>query len=96
MSIPSAKTIDRVLDDILDNIELIFEQVIRLCQAFNLIGQERMYIDGTKTKANAFKHKAMSYKYMCKKIEKDQEQISDLIEDVFAFMNDYKHLNDGH
>ncbi len=94
MSLPSAKTISRVLDDILDNIELIFEQVIGLCQAFNLIGQEKMYIDGTKTKANASKHKAMSYEYMCKRIEKNQEQISDLIKDVLSFMNDYKHLSD--
>ncbi|TDO93891.1 transposase [Halanaerobium saccharolyticum] len=67
MSLPSAKTLSRVIADILDNIELIFEQVICLCHTFNLIGQERMYIDGTKTKANASKHKAMSYEYMCKK-----------------------------
>jgi transposase len=67
MSLPSAKTLSRIIDDILDNIELLFEQVICLCHAFGLIGQERMYIDGTKTKANASKHKAMSYEYLCKK-----------------------------
>jgi transposase len=94
MILPSAKTISRVLNDILDNIELIFKQVVQLCQAFDLIGQEKMYIDGTKTKANASKHKAMSYKYMCKKIEKGEEKISGLIEEVFGFMKDYQDLND--
>ncbi|MFW6016508.1 MAG: transposase [bacterium] len=92
MSLPSAKTFSRVIDDILDNIELIFEQVICLCQAFNLIGQERMYIDGTKTRANASKHKAMSYEYLCEKIDKGEEQISDLMKEVFAFMDYYEQL----
>src|SRR5690554_3194388 len=94
MLLPSAKTLSRIIDDILDNIELIFEQVICLCHNFNLIAEERMYIDGTKTKANASKHKAMSYEYLCNKIDKSEKQISDLIKEVFAFIDDYEQLSD--
>ena len=68
MSLPSAKTIDRVTKNLLKNIDLIFYQVIKLCDSFDLIGKERFFIDGTKTKANASKHKAMSYKYLNDKI----------------------------
>ena len=35
----------------------------------------------------------MSYEYMCKKIEKDEEQIADLNKRCICFYG-YKHLND--
>jgi len=94
MSIPSYKTVDRVIDDILDNIDLIFMQIIQLCQAFNLIGGERTFIDGTKTKANASKHKAMSHGYLNKKINNTKEKIQDSFQEIMEYMNVHKNLSD--
>jgi transposase len=87
MSLPSSKTIDRVIKAIMKNIELIFMQIIKLCEAFDLIGKERAFIDGTKTKANASKHKAMSYGYLCEKIENNNNTIQDLMEEVMEKIN---------
>ena len=94
MKIPAAKTLGRVIDDILDNIDLIFTQIIQLCQAFNLIGNKRTFIDGTKTKANASKHKAMSYEYLRDKIDNTEEKIQDLIQDIMEYINEYEEFND--
>jgi len=94
MEIPSAKTVDRVIDDILDSIDLVFMQIIQLCQAFKLIGNKRSFIDGTKTKANASKHKAMSYEYLCDKIDNTEGKIQDLIQDSMEYVNEYAELND--
>jgi transposase len=44
----------------------LFVQVLRACQAAGLVKLEHVAIDGTKMKANASKHKAMSYDRMQK------------------------------
>jgi transposase len=44
----------------------LFFQVLRLCQAAGLVQLGHVAIDGTKVKANASKHKAMSYDRMQK------------------------------
>ena len=94
MSLPSAKTFRRVINDLLEHIDLIFYQVIKLCDAFDLIGKERLFIDGTKTKANASKHKAMSYKYLCDKIDKTETKIEDLMKKIITCVTDQKDMND--
>jgi transposase len=48
-------------------------QVLRLCQRAGLVKLGHVALDGTKIKANASKHKAMSYERMCK-AEKELEQ----------------------
>ena len=93
MSLPSEKTIERVINDILDHVEIIFEQVLKLCQSLNLIGEERMYIDGTKTKANASKHKAMSYKYLCEKLDSKNAIVEEMIGDLKPLINGFEDLN---
>lgn len=42
----------------------LFEQVLRLCQAAGLVKLGHVAVDGTKVKANASRHKAMSYRRM--------------------------------
>lgn len=42
----------------------LFEQVLRLCQAAGLVKLGHVAVDGTKLKANASRHKAMSYRRM--------------------------------
>ena len=44
----------------------LFTQVLRLCQAAGLVQLGHVALDGTKSKANASKHKAMSYGRMQK------------------------------
>lgn len=51
-------------------LEGLFAQVVRLCAEAGLVSLGHVSLDGTKIKANASKHKAMSYDRM-KKSEKD-------------------------
>jgi transposase len=44
----------------------LFEQVLRLCRRAGLVRLGHVALDGTKVKANASKHKAMSYERMVK------------------------------
>ena len=44
----------------------LFVQVLRLCQKAGLVSLGRVALDGTKVKANASKHKAMSHERMLK------------------------------
>jgi transposase len=48
----------------------LFVQVLLLCQQAGLVKLGHVALDGTKVKADASKHKAMSYKRMCETEEK--------------------------
>jgi transposase len=48
----------------LDALASVFLQVLRLCQTAGLVKLGHVALDGTKVKANASKHKAMSYARM--------------------------------
>ena len=49
----------------------LFVQVLRLCQAAGMVKLGHVSLDGTKVKANASKHKAMSYERM----QKDEQRL---------------------
>jgi hypothetical protein len=57
----------------------LFRQVLRLCQEAGLVKLGHIAIDGTKLKANASKHKAMSYERMTETEKKLEEQIRKLL-----------------
>jgi transposase len=57
----------------------IFLQVLRLAQKAGLVKLGHVALDGTKIKANASKHKAMSYDHMVKKAEELQAEIERLL-----------------
>ena len=57
----------------------LFKQVLKLCQQAGLVKLGHIAIDGTKVKANASKHKAMSYKRMQEKEKKLEEEIAELL-----------------
>ena len=69
----------------------LFVQVLRLCQAAGLVKLGHVAVDGTKLRANASRHKAMSYGRM-KQVEPrlaaevaawlDQAQVADAAEDA--------------
>ena len=61
-----------------------FLQVLRLCQKAGLVKLGHVALDGTKAKASASKHKAMSYEYMGKRSDELQAEIARLLAEVQA------------
>jgi transposase len=57
----------------------LFVEVLKLCARAGLAKVGRIVLDGTKIKANASRHKAMSYDYMLKEEQRLQKEIDDLL-----------------
>ena len=57
----------------------VFVQVVRLAAAMGLVKLGNVSTDGTKIQGNASRHKAMSYKYMKKEVERLREDIEALV-----------------
>jgi transposase len=57
----------------------LFEQVLRLCRQAGLGKLGRVAIDGTKIKANASKHKAMSYGRMKQEEARLRQEVAELL-----------------
>jgi hypothetical protein len=53
----------------------LFVQVLKLCERAGLVKLGHVAIDGSKLRANASKHKAMSYERMC---EKEQQLVAEV------------------
>jgi len=63
----------------LDALGGLFVDVLRLCQQVGLVKLGHVSLDGTKVKANASKHKAMSYGRMEKKAEELEAEVKRLL-----------------
>jgi transposase len=61
---PDFRTISEFRRRHLDALAGLFVQVLALCRKAGLVGLDHVAVDGTKIKANASKHKAMSYARM--------------------------------
>jgi transposase len=59
--------------------ENLFVQVLKLCVKAGLVKLGHVALDGTKLKANASKHKAMSYERMQKEGQKLREKVKELL-----------------
>ena len=57
----------------------LFVQVLRLCQKAGLVKLGHVSLDGTKVRANASKHKAMSYGRMEKKVVELETEVARLL-----------------
>jgi transposase len=62
----------------------IFRQVLELCRKAGLVKLGHVALDGTKVKANASKHKAMSYDHMQKKTDELKAEIARLLAETEA------------
>jgi transposase len=62
----------------------LFLQVLRLCQKAGLVKLGHVCIDGTKVKANASKHKAMSYDRMNETEKRLQAEVEELLAQAAA------------
>jgi transposase len=60
----------------------LFVQVLQLCEAAGLVKLGHVALDGTKIKANASKHKAMSYGRMCAKEKELEAEVARLLEEA--------------
>lgn len=63
----------------LDALAGLFVEILRLCQKAGLVKLGSVALDGTKVKANASKHKAMSYERMKKDDKRLREKVSELL-----------------
>jgi len=88
---PDFRTISDFRKRHLPALQQLFIQVLRLCQAAGLVKLGHVAVDGTKLRANASKHKAMSYKHMVSQEPKlaaevaswlDQADAADAAEDA--------------
>jgi transposase len=66
----------------------LFVDALRLCQKVGLVKLGHVSLDGTKIKANASKHKAMSYGRMEKKAEELEIEVAGLLEQAQAVDDD--------
>ena len=60
----------------------LFVEVLQLCQKAGLIQLGHISLDGTKVKANASKHKAMSYDRMDKTLQQLEAEVEQLLEEA--------------
>jgi transposase len=62
----------------------LFIQILQLCQKAGLLQLGHVALDGTKMRANASKHKAMSYGRMKEKVAELEAQVQDLLAEAEA------------
>jgi transposase len=77
--IPNFRTISDFRKLHLKELQSLFVQVLQLCQQAGLVKLDHIALDGTKIKANASCHKAMSYGRMLKEEERLTEEIKQLL-----------------
>lgn len=82
--IPDFRTISDFRKLHLKELQLLFVQVLQLCQEAGLVKLGHIALDGTKIKANASRHKAMSYGRMLKEEKRLKEEIKQLLEKAKA------------
>lgn len=77
--IPDFRTISDFRKRHLTALEGLFVEVLKLCAKAGLVKVGRIALDGSKVKANASRHKAMSYDYMLKEEQRLKGEIKGLL-----------------
>jgi len=85
---PDFRTISDFRKIHLDALQNLFEQVLKLALTAGAIKLGRVALDGSKIKANASKHKAMSYKRMKEDQQKLRAEVRQLLEKAAAADNE--------
>jgi transposase len=78
--IPNWRTISDFRKLHIKELQQLFVQVLQLCQEAGLVKLGHIALDGTKIKANASRHKAMSYGRILKEEASLKEEIKQLLE----------------
>jgi transposase len=82
--IPNWRTISDFRKLHLRELEGLFVQVLQLCQKAGLVKLGHIALDGTKVKANASRHKAMSYGRMKQQEQRLKQEIHELLSQAEA------------
>jgi transposase len=83
-NIPDFRTISEYRRRHLEQFQNLFVEVLRLCRESGLLKVGRLALDGTKIKANASRHKAMSYDRMLAEEKRLQAEIDELLKQAQA------------
>lgn len=78
--VPDFRTISDFRKLYLKELQQLFVQVLQLCQQAGLVKLGHIALDGTKVKANASRHKAMSYGRMLTEEKRLEEEIKHLLD----------------
>ena len=81
---PDFRTISDFRKDNVDALSGLFVQVLALCHQAGLVKLGHVALDGTKVKANASKHKAMSYQRMKEKAAQLAAEVAELLRQAQA------------
>ncbi len=81
---PNFRTISDFRKIHLKGLEGLFEQVLKIALEAGAMKLGRVALDGTKMKANASKHKAMSYDWMKDKEQQFRDEVKQLLEQAEA------------
>ena len=81
---PDFRTISDFRKDNVDALSGLFVQVLALCRQAGLVKLGHVALDGTKVKANASKHKAMSYQRMKEKAAQLAAEVTELLRQAQA------------
>jgi len=87
---PDYRSIARFRARHLEALAELFVQALRLCAKARLVGLGTLAVDGTKLRANASRHKAMSYERMVKAEAELQAEVDALRERVEALLEGAK------
>src|SRR5262249_15450361 len=82
--IPDFRTISDFRKVHLERLELLFVEVLKLCALAGLTKVGTIALDGTKVKANASRHKAMSYERMQEEEKRLKEEVARLLAEAEA------------
>lgn len=93
---PDHTTINNFRKKNLQALGNLFGQVLDLAQEAGLVPLKDVATDGTKVKANASKHKAMSYERMCQTIEKYEKEIPEINAQIAAATEANAPLSSSH
>lgn len=85
---PDYRSIARFRARHLEALSELFVQALRLCKQARLIALGTLALDGTKLRASASRHKAMSYERMLKKETQLEREIAALRKNVDALLRD--------
>jgi len=79
---PDFRTISDFRKRHLEALQHVFVEILTLCQKAGLVKFGHLSLDGTKVKANASKHKAMSYGRMKQDISRLEQEIARLLHEA--------------
>lgn len=90
---PDYRSIARFRKRHLDALGELFVDALRLCKQAKLTGLGSLALDGTKLRANASRHKAMSYERMVKKEAQLAGEIAEIRKNVKALLSEAEHID---